>query len=270
MKELELIMLGTGNAAVTRCYNTCFALADGNEYFLVDAGGGNQILRILEEEDIPLTKIHQMFVTHGHTDHVLGVIWVIRMISQLMNRGKYEGEFQIYCHKELEKTLRTICDLMLPGKVTKNFDQRIQFVRVKDGAIHNIFGCQMQFFDIQSTKLSQFGFALTMSSGIRLVCCGDEPYREHEKEYVEGCDWLLHEAFCMYEDREEFKPYEKHHSTVKDACELAQNLDVKNLILYHTEDKQITHRKERYLTEGRHYYDGNLYVPDDRERFVIV
>ena len=42
---MELIMLGTGNAMVTRCYNTCFVLSSGEEYFLVDAGGGNGIFR---------------------------------------------------------------------------------------------------------------------------------------------------------------------------------------------------------------------------------
>ena len=30
---MELIMLGTGNAMVTRCYNTCFVLSSGEEYF---------------------------------------------------------------------------------------------------------------------------------------------------------------------------------------------------------------------------------------------
>ena len=36
----KLIVLGTGNATVTKCYNTCFALKKENEYLLVDAGGG--------------------------------------------------------------------------------------------------------------------------------------------------------------------------------------------------------------------------------------
>ena len=40
----NLILLGTGNALVTRYYNTCFALQNNNEYFLTDAGGGNGIL----------------------------------------------------------------------------------------------------------------------------------------------------------------------------------------------------------------------------------
>lgn len=48
----RLIILGTGNAAVTRCYNTCFAIEKGEDYFLVDAGGGNGILTQLERANI--------------------------------------------------------------------------------------------------------------------------------------------------------------------------------------------------------------------------
>ena len=70
----RLIMLGTGNALVTRCYNTCFAIQDDDEYFLVDAGGGNGIMRQLQDAGIPMEQIHHIFLTHEHTDHLLGMI----------------------------------------------------------------------------------------------------------------------------------------------------------------------------------------------------
>ena len=35
---MKLTMLGTGNAMVTKCYNTCFVLREGEECFLVDGG----------------------------------------------------------------------------------------------------------------------------------------------------------------------------------------------------------------------------------------
>ena len=53
----ELIMLGTGHAMVTKCYNTCFSIRNGEEYFLVDAGGGNGILLRLDEAQIPFEQI---------------------------------------------------------------------------------------------------------------------------------------------------------------------------------------------------------------------
>ena len=79
---MKLTILGTGNATVTECYNTCFALSDGNRHFLVDTGGGNRILKVLKDTGIQLEDIHDIFITHEHIDHLLGVIWLIRMIGQ--------------------------------------------------------------------------------------------------------------------------------------------------------------------------------------------
>ena len=78
-----ITMLGTGNALVTRCYNTCFILHYGDSsMLLVDAGGGNGILTQLERAGIAYDKIHDLFVTHAHTDHLLGCVWMMRMALQ--------------------------------------------------------------------------------------------------------------------------------------------------------------------------------------------
>ena len=79
----------------------------------------------------------------------------------------------------------------------------------------------------------------------------------------------MHEAFYLYSEKDIFDPYEKHHSTVKESCELAQDLNIKNFILYHTEDKNIKNRKTLYTEEGYKYYTGNLYIPDDLENIEL-
>ena len=98
-----------------------------------------------------------------------------------------------------------------------------------------------------------------------LVCLGDEPYNERNRTYVENADWLLCEAFCLYEERDIFKPYEKHHSTALEAGILANKLNVKNLLLYHTEDKNLKTRKSSYSKEASQYFQGNVFVPNDLE-----
>ena len=80
---------------------------------------------------------------------------------------------------------------------------------------------------------------------------------------------MLHEAFCLYSQADIFDPYEKHHSTVKDACELAEELGVRNLLLYHTEDRTIARRKELYVAEGMPFFSGTLWVPDDLESIEL-
>ena len=115
----QLLVLGTGNASVTRCFNTCFILKDRQDrYFMVDAGGGNGILTNLEKMGVPLDRIHDLFVTHKHTDHLLGVIWIIRNVGQMIGSGKYEGNLNIYCHDELARIIRSICAMTLVEKIT--------------------------------------------------------------------------------------------------------------------------------------------------------
>ena len=264
VKYMELTMLGTGNAMVTECYNTCFVLSENKECFLVDAGGGNTILHQLKHAGIDWMKIKNIFVTHKHIDHIMGVVWMIRKITTAMHKGVYEGEVNIYAHDEVIKILQTMCEMLLQKKETAWIGKGVHFVEVKDGEKRNVMGHDIQFFDIHSTKAKQFGFTMWYDNK-KLTCCGDEPYNEYEKTYVENSTWLLHEAFCLYRDREQFQPYEKHHSTVKDACELAQALHVKNLVLYHTEDQNIKERKALYTKEGREYFHGNLFVPEDLE-----
>lgn len=108
------------------------------------------------------------------------------------------------------------------------------------------------FSDIFSTKAKQFGFTMLLPNGVKFTCCGDEPYNEKDYEFVKGSDWLTHEAFCLYGEADKFKPYEKHHSTVKEACQLAEELQIPHLILYHTEEMHLKERKS--FIRGK---DGN-------------
>ena len=108
-----------------------------------------------------------------------------------------------------------------------------------------------------------------LSEEEKLTCCGDEPFNKSEQEYAQDSKWLLHEAFCLYSQADQFRPYEKHHCTVLDACRIAQQLHVRNLLLYHTEDENISRRRELYTAEGKRVFSGNLYVPDDLEEIEL-
>lgn len=266
---MKLTILGTGNAMVTECYNTCFALSENGQHFLVDGGGGNGILRQLKHAGLDWKDIHHIFITHKHVDHILGLVYLVRVICQNMKQGKYQGEAWVYGHEEALSMLEQIARMLLQENQTKFIGDRLHLVVVQDGETREILGHPVTFFDIHSTKAKQFGFSIMLGKDKKLTCCGDEPYNDYEEAYAKNSTWLMHEAFCLYGQAEVFKPYEKHHSTVREACQLARRLDVKNLILYHTEDKNILRRKELYTQEGRSFYDGQLYVPEDLEVFEL-
>lgn len=73
----------------------------------------------------------------------------------------------------------------------------------------------------------------------------------------------------MHGDADRFHPYEKHHSTALDAARLAQSLEVKNLVLYHIEDKTLNTRKAKYTAEAKSSFTGNVFVPNDLESILI-
>lgn len=265
----QITMLGTGNATVSQIYNTCFMLQTPSTLMLVDAGGGNGILAQLKKVNVQISDIHHLFVTHAHTDHVLGVIWVIRMVAQCKG---YEGLLHVYGNDKVMKVIKTIIDMILAKKQLAKVAERIVFHQLEDGDSFEVGDMKLECFDIQSTKEKQFGFRAELPSSsdesgkpLVLACLGDEPYNELNRRYIVGDDWMMCEAFCLYADRDTFKPYEKCHSTALDAGKLAEELGVKNLILYHTEEKTLANRKENYTREAAENFKGRIFVPDDLE-----
>ena len=264
----QITMLGTGNATVSQIYNTCFVLQTPSTLMLVDAGGGNGILAQLKKINVQISDIHHLFVTHAHTDHVLGGIWVIRMVAQCKG---YEGLLHVYGNDKVMKVIKTIIDMILAKKQLAKVAERVVFHQLEDGDCFEVGDMKLECFDIQSTKEKQFGFRAEFPSSdesdkpLVLACLGDEPYNEQNRRYIVGADWMMCEAFCLYADRDTFKPYEKCHSTALDAGKLAEELGVKNLILYHTEEKTLANRKENYTREAAENFKGRIFVPDDLE-----
>lgn len=271
----KITMLGTGAAMVTRCYNTCFMITDdadetaGAECMLVDGGGGNQILCQFEKLGRKASCVRNIFISHNHSDHILGVVWVVRAITQEINKGRYLGNLTVYAHPRSLEALKTICGFVMQPKLNKHFGDRVILHPISDGYEADIMGRHFQFFDIQSTKELQHGFVCTLHNGKRLGFCGDEPLQPCNEDILRGVDILMQEAYCSYEDVEVFNPYPKHHGTVKDSSENAERLGVKRQILFHTEGRTIDTRRQRYTAEAQAIFSGESIVPDDLEEIFL-
>ena len=101
---------------MTECYNTCFVLSEKDDYFLVDGGGGNGILHQLKHAGIDWKQVRTIFVTHKHLDHIMGIVWMIRMVCQNISRGQYEGDAVIYAHEEVIGLLKGMAENLLQKK----------------------------------------------------------------------------------------------------------------------------------------------------------
>ena len=181
-KNDYITMLGTGNALATRCYNTCFTLHGEKGVLLVDAGGGNGILTQLEKAGIRREDISDLFVTHAHTDHLLGCVWIMRMALQ------FRYSLRVWSHKKVLNLLSDICRQILPQKEADGIGNLVTMNCLEDGDQFEAGGFPLQCFDIHSTKERQFGFEAQLSDGRRLCCLGDEPFSTQCRQYAEGTD----------------------------------------------------------------------------------
>jgi ribonuclease Z len=186
-----------------------------------------------------------------------------------MGTGKFGGELTVYGHGELLEDVRRICEISFTKSDFRQLDRRIIFETVGNNETRMIGPYKVTFFDVLSTKMKQFAFQLTLTNGEKLVFLGDEPCDKENLHRIQGCDWLLAEAYCLYRDREKYTPYRFNHNTVKDSCIMAENAGTRNLVLWHTSDGYYGCRRELYTEEGLQYYRGKLYVPDDLDIIVL-
>ena len=153
---MNITMLGTGNAMVTECYNTCFVLQDGEKHLLVDGGGGNTLLRQLKQAGFDWKDMREIFVTHKHVDHLMGIVWMIRMICQHMKQGQYEGEAWIYGHDEVIGLLGEMAEQLYPKKLTDFIGKRLHLVVVNDGEERTLMGHKVTFTSSFATTTAAF------------------------------------------------------------------------------------------------------------------
>lgn len=253
----KIIVLGTGWAMSEKLFNTSFILENNKEEkLLVDTGGGNGILSQLENAHIDLGDIHHLFITHKHTDHILGVLWIIRKLEFNYIRRKYQGTLTIYCHSELEEIIRGLCKLTLKQRFIDLLDNIIIFKIVKDKEIVNINGYDVTVLDVCGKTTLQYGFKTTLNNGKIFIFLGDETLQPELYEEVKNADYMCHDADCIGDDAEIYTPEKFRHSTSQQAAKFAENLNVKNLILWHTKDFDLENRQQKFKDDAKKYFKG--------------
>lgn len=265
----KLIFLGTGHALAYHCYTTCLALTDGAHTFVTDGGGGNSVFMQMERANMRPDEVTDLFISHAHTDHLIGAIWLVRVIGHQFDRSGRTTPLHVYGHASVLETFRTICNLLVGGQVLSHFDKDIIFHAVESGDTHTIGHWQVTFFDTGAAKTTQYGWRATLENGKTLVFLGDEPLTDVGLPYAKDADYLVHEAMCLEADADKYHPHRIHHSSVVDAANNATRAGAKHLILFHAEDKDLDTRKARYTAEAAAHFDGPVDAPDDLDVFIL-
>ena len=106
MTPFNIQILGCGSALPTTKRNPSSQLVDVNgKLFMIDCGEGTQLQ--MRKFGARMSKLHSIFISHLHGDHVFGLPGLISTLN-LLGRT---AELTIYAHQEMEQFLNPILDL---------------------------------------------------------------------------------------------------------------------------------------------------------------
>ena len=266
--DFDVVFLGTaGSMPTARRAASATLVRRGGERLLFDCAEGTQ--RQLLRSDVGLVDLHEIFLTHFHADHFLGLPGMLKTFAL---RGR-ELPLTLYGPRGLDELLRTLQRIF--GRLT----YEVAVVELAAGAALRRDGYELRTFPVRHGREAlgyalveeerpgrfdvatadalgvpfgpergalQAGSAVTLADGRivtpeevlgaarpgrKLVLTGDTAPSDDVVEAASGADLLVHEAtFC--EDEAE-RARETEHSTALEAARVAQDASVRLLALTH-------------------------------------
>jgi ribonuclease Z len=267
--DLDLLFLGTSASMPTaQRAPAAFLLRRGGERLLIDCSEGTQ--RQLQRSVVGLADLEEIFLTHLHADHFLGLPGMLKTFAL---RGREEPGLTVYGPKgvkDLFAKLRpflgrlpyplTIVELE-PGERLERGEYRIDAFAVD----HGVAAVGYAFveherpgrFDVEAADalgvppgrergLLQGGEPLTLADGRTItpdavlgparpgrtvVLTGDTGPSPNVVQVAHHADLLVHEATFSAEEAERAR--ETMHATAAEAAEVARLAEVRLLALTH-------------------------------------
>jgi ribonuclease Z len=292
--DLDVVFLGTSGATPTAQRAPAATLVRrGGERILFDCAEGTQ--RQLLRCDVGLLELREVFLTHFHADHYLGLPGMLKTYS-LRGRDLPLTIYGPHGLRALLTSLRRIFGRLTyqvetvelePGDRLERGGYRLEAFAVNHGVPAVGYALveheRPGRFDVETADalgvpdgpergVLQRGEALTLDEGRRiepaqvlgppregrkLVLTGDTAPAASVVEAAAGADLLVHEATFLGEERE--RAHETLHSTAGEAALVAREAGVRMLALTHLSTRYFGHE---VVEEARELFPDTV-VPRD-------
>jgi len=230
--KFSLTILGSSSAVPTAARNTTAHVLNVHErFYLIDCGEGTQIQ--IRRNRIRFGRLHTLFISHLHSDHILGLFGLLSTLSLLGRKVPLD----IYCPPGLKRILDSHFNLMpdqllyplvyhehsSEGKCLIHSDKAVNVysfpVRHRSPAWGFLFEEKISGLNAAELKPRTFAF------------CTDTLFHPPLAEYFTGVDLLYHES--TYASAHESRAASTGHSTAAEAGKMAQLCGAKKLLIGH-------------------------------------
>jgi len=265
---MKLVFLGTSAAQPTPERGlTCICLEKEGEILMFDAGEGAQISYL--KSGLGWNKKMKIFVTHLHGDHCIGILGLLQTMT-LQNRIE---PMEIYGPDGIEEFIAANIKVLNFGLSFPVMITTVREGTIVNEKTYTINSCEAdhsvtsysylfqekdkpgRFFPDKAKELGvpegelwhklqtgqdiQVGDKIVKSydvlgekrPGKKIGISGDTRPTKKLEEFFKDCDYLSFDSTFSHELQD--KALETHHSTAKEAADLAKKANVSNLILTH-------------------------------------
>lgn len=204
---IKVTLLGTGAPipSIERFGASTLVEAGGN-YFLFDCGRG--ATQRLWQQKIQLGKVNNLFLTHLHSDHIVGIpdLWLMGLMPAVY--GNRKKPFEVWGPAgtaEMMEGLRTAYSWDLKTRVAEYSaaDSGTATIthNINEGVIYERDGVKITSFLVNHSDIidSALGYRLDYK-GHSVVISGDTRYSENLIKYAKGVDVLIHEVIVVKEE----------------------------------------------------------------------
>jgi len=283
--DFKVTLLGTGSPApIMRRFGPGTLVQVNGQNLLFDAGRG--VTQRLYQVGQPMGTINVLFLTHLHSDHVVGIpdLWLtgwlrapyarrdvpMRVIGPEGTKNLMDGLQKAYAWDietriadqgfKREGVSADTTEISKEGVVYENDGVKVSSIVVNHGEkINPAYGYRIDF------------------GGRSVVISGDTKFDENLIKHATGVDLLIHQVAAMRPDMLKipvFKAIMSHHTSPEEAGVVFDRAKPKLAVYYHFviygTPKIPPYKVQDVVDLTRKNYSGPLLVGEDLTAFVIT
>jgi len=196
-QNLKVTLLGTGYPRpVMERFGPSILIEAGKEKLLFDCGRG--VTQRLYQLKVPFGEVTALFLTHLHSDHIVGIpdvyltgwllgrttplrVWGPAGTAEMMSHLEQAYQFDIHTRRDVDEKLPgqgavVVAKDIEQGVVYQNNDLRVTAFAVDHSPVKPAFGYRVDY------------------AGHSVVLSGDTRYSENLIRFSQGADILIHEV----------------------------------------------------------------------------
>lgn len=271
---IKVTLLGTGTPQPTmERFGYSTLVEAGSEILLFDAGRG--CLQRMRQLNIAYDKISALFLTHLHSDHVVGLPdlwltgWLVSKRVKPLNVFGPTGTSEMLNH--LRKAFAF--DIRMRVEDDKRVEEGSKFLveEIQQGVIYEKNGVKVTAFEVDHFPIvPAFGYRIEYN-GHSVVLSGDTRYSENVIKFAKGADLLIHEVAIAPDSLSKSDPQYNilmHHTTPEQAAKVFNAVHPKLAVYSHIVKIQ-GRTEEDIIKKTKAIYSGEAIMGEDLMSFSI-